>query len=389
MLAGTPIGSDGAANPSGWSNSTIFLKYLDHFIKITRPTAEAKHLIILDNHDSHVSVDAIQKAKDNNIVLLTIPPHTSHKLQPLDRTVFGPFKTHYHKAMADFMIENPGRAVTIYDVGRLAGRAYEQAFTLRNILSGFRSTGILPLNEDIFGDDEYLSSYVTDRPQVGNPTSDLNIPTIDELTAPLLATPAKSVCRDQPSTSHLTPEQVIPFPKAQPRKQTSRKRGKSLILTSTPVKLNIEMEKQAKTKVSQQPKQKRRLLVSSSSSDEENEPTLNDDDDISDWFGPDSGSEDNEGEFLEENPMVTLNDWVLVEFPAKRNKIFYVGQVTATQPKLMVNFLKRKGNQFVYPNVQDIAEIDITAVKKVFSNPIIRRGYHSFNCKFPCNITIV
>jgi hypothetical protein len=30
--------------------------------------------------------------KENGIVMLTLPPHTLHKLQPLDRTVFGPYK---------------------------------------------------------------------------------------------------------------------------------------------------------------------------------------------------------------------------------------------------------------------------------------------------------
>lgn len=41
----------------------------------------------MDNHETHVSIQAITKAKENGIVLLTIPPHTSHKLQPLDMGV--------------------------------------------------------------------------------------------------------------------------------------------------------------------------------------------------------------------------------------------------------------------------------------------------------------
>ena len=44
-------------------------------------------LLIMDNHETHMSLAAVDLAKANEIVLLTIPPHTSHRLQPLDRTV--------------------------------------------------------------------------------------------------------------------------------------------------------------------------------------------------------------------------------------------------------------------------------------------------------------
>jgi hypothetical protein len=41
--------------------------------------------------------------------------------------------------------------------------AYPNALNSCNILFGFCVSGLLPVNADIFRDDEYLSSYVTDR----------------------------------------------------------------------------------------------------------------------------------------------------------------------------------------------------------------------------------
>lgn len=61
---------------------------------------DRKHLIIMDNHDSHIQLELLNYARENGILILTIPPHTSHKLQPLDRTVFGPLKTYYSQAAA-------------------------------------------------------------------------------------------------------------------------------------------------------------------------------------------------------------------------------------------------------------------------------------------------
>ena len=72
--------------------------------------------LILDNVDAHVSLTAIDLARENGVVMLTIPPHTSHYLQPLDRTCYGSFKTVFGVAMDGWMRSPPGRAVTIYDV---------------------------------------------------------------------------------------------------------------------------------------------------------------------------------------------------------------------------------------------------------------------------------
>jgi hypothetical protein len=62
------------------------------------------------------------------------------------------------------MLSNPGKPVTICNVARITGKVFVKAFTKCNIEKGFNVTGIHPLNENIFDEDEFLSSYVTDRP---------------------------------------------------------------------------------------------------------------------------------------------------------------------------------------------------------------------------------
>lgn len=190
FLSGAPNGSTGTANKSAWMTVDIFSeKYLPFFITQTRCTPQNPVLLILDNHCSHVSLEAVGAAKDAGVVLLTIPPHTSHRLQPLDRTIFGPMKQYFNTAMDDFMRSNPGRSITIYDVGALTQRAFAQSMTLRNITSGFECTGIYPLNVDIFSDADYQPSSVTDRPAVEAQVSEG------------LDAPADPVLQPQPSTS--------------------------------------------------------------------------------------------------------------------------------------------------------------------------------------------
>lgn len=173
MLDNAPPGTNGVANPSGWMTVATFLEFMKHFQKHVRSSKENPALIIFDNHESHISVDSVQYAKDHGIHLLTIPPHTSQKLQPLDRIIIACLKSHYDRACDDWMTAHPARPITIYDISGLLGRAYPMAMTPRNVTKSFEVTGIYPLNSDIFTDDEFLSSYVTNRPEQDQPEETL------------------------------------------------------------------------------------------------------------------------------------------------------------------------------------------------------------------------
>ena len=172
MLNGAPPGSKGTANPSGWMTSDNFTVFLKHFTDHVKCTVQSPVLLLLDNHDSHISVASIEYAKNNGIVMLTFPPHCSHKLQPLDRSVYGPLKRYYNSAYDSWMLENPAKCTTIMDIAGRVGKAFPQATSPVNIQSGFRVSGIKPFNGDedpCPTDDEFLSSYVTDRPSAAVP----------------------------------------------------------------------------------------------------------------------------------------------------------------------------------------------------------------------------
>lgn len=137
-----PAGSGGTANKSGWMQEADFILFLNHFHKHAKSTSENPCLLLLDNHGSHLSIEGLNFARSNGIVMLSFPPHCSHKLQPLDRTVYGPFKKFFNSACDDWMINNPGRTMTIYDIPQLVSHAYPLAMTPSNISSGFQCTGI-------------------------------------------------------------------------------------------------------------------------------------------------------------------------------------------------------------------------------------------------------
>ena len=230
FIRGSPTGSIGVAHPSGWMTKENFLVFIKHFVNYVRPTADNKVLLLLDNHESHVSIDVVKFAKENGVVMLSFPPHCSHKLQPLDKGVYGPFKTYYNNACSTWMNEHIGKAMTIYDVPEMAGKAFTRAMTPSNILSGFRATGVFPMDMHVFQDDDFMPSFATEIPDPTMPTS------------PDGQANAQSIPVIENQEAVMSPEAIRPLhkPVVAAKRKGGRKPGRTRILTDSPTSTPVK-----------------------------------------------------------------------------------------------------------------------------------------------------
>lgn len=135
---------------SGWINEELFVQWLHHFKSFTRPSADNVILLVLDNHESHISLAACNFCKKKFIHVITLPPHTSHKMQPLDLTFHGPLKTAYNRECETHMVNNPGAKITGYDIVGLYTKAFNRTTNIEKAINGFRAAGICPLDKEIF-----------------------------------------------------------------------------------------------------------------------------------------------------------------------------------------------------------------------------------------------
>jgi len=102
----------------------LFLNWLFHFTAFVPGgvSPENKHLMILDGHGSHMVVQAIEEANNLGINLLTLSTHTTHRLQPLDVSVFGHFKNYFRFKRASWMAKNLGAEVKRFELAELASK---------------------------------------------------------------------------------------------------------------------------------------------------------------------------------------------------------------------------------------------------------------------------
>lgn len=158
LMNGTPAGSKYACHISGWIQQEIFVEWLRHFIDTTKPSADDPVVLILDGHYSHTkNLEVIIIARENHVHIICLPPHSTHRMQPLDVAFMSPFKTYYTQEITNWLRLNPGRVVTGFQVGELFGKAYIKAATMETAINGFKKTGTFPPDRNVFKDHDFVA----------------------------------------------------------------------------------------------------------------------------------------------------------------------------------------------------------------------------------------
>lgn len=166
-----PDGSIFDGQPSGWITKDGFLKWLVLFVERVNPTAISPALLIVDGHSSHKDLDVITFAKQHFIHMLSLPPHTSHKMQPLDRAIMKPFKNAYHEACSLWMRKYPNIKISLRDIASLVNTAFSKICRMELAKSGFKCSGIYPLNRNIFSDLDFAASLAGSSLEISAGTS--------------------------------------------------------------------------------------------------------------------------------------------------------------------------------------------------------------------------
>lgn len=111
-------------------------------------------MLIMNNHNSHPTLEAYEIAKNNYITMLSIPPQSSHRL---DMTFIGPLKTAYRRECDMYIKSRNMIKITPYEIAGLFNKAYSKLVSLDKGISGFKTTGIFPMDPSVLSDKDFIA----------------------------------------------------------------------------------------------------------------------------------------------------------------------------------------------------------------------------------------
>ena len=134
-----------AKSESGWVDSELFLAWMKK-VFITYCGSERPVIFFVDGHKNHMTLDTIDLARNNGIILFCLPPHTTHALQPCDVAVFKSLKDHFAKTVLSLTFTRMNFIVSKREFAKIVKAPFEKAFLIPNIKAGFAKSGIYPFN---------------------------------------------------------------------------------------------------------------------------------------------------------------------------------------------------------------------------------------------------
>jgi hypothetical protein len=176
-----------AVTSNGWTTNERGLDWIEHFNRHTKSRTKGKYrLLVLDGHESHHSTDFELYCKENNIITLCMPAHSSHRLQPLDVGCFRALKRSYGAEIEKLMRLHITH-ISKEDFFPAFYTAFRTAMTESNIQGGFRGAGLVPY------DPEYVISQLEVQIQTpSRPSTAVSLPSIWYPKTPDNATEAHS-----------------------------------------------------------------------------------------------------------------------------------------------------------------------------------------------------
>ncbi|KAK3923478.1 Tigger transposable element-derived protein 1 [Frankliniella fusca] len=384
LTIGSYLGTLGLGNEKGYMTKATFVLVMKHFITCTGASKENPKVLLLDNVESHFSTKTLDLARENGVVVFTFPPHCTHRLQPLDVGVFGPFKTYYDGAIHSYYQRNPGVPATIYHIAGFVKEAMMKISPATIIKKVTRKPpsddSVLSTNK--INDEEITVGELLENEKVDDPdpitrteeSLDVNVP------PPLL-----------------TPRKIRGYPQAKDKekKRMPRRKGKCMVATDSPNKQEIEereIQQHLKKSSAEERKKKREEQDVAKKLKQEGgkkkkgmatKKVLT--------YSSDSDNSVSQGEcVIDKNVPITKSkvlcdktpvegDYVLVQFVSGKQLTHFVGKVVKDCDEdcdYEVSYLRHyKDGKFKMPLIPDIASVHESDIKCKLPKPVYPDGY--------------
>lgn len=152
-VQGAPPSTRFNRSKSGWFDTKSFEDWFEFTMLPVIRRQHGTKVLMGDNLSSHLSSHVITLCERNDVKFIALPPNSTHLLQPLDVGFFGPLKRVWKTVLGEWKKTAAGRFSASLPKTEFPRQLAKMMETLgpnlaKNMKSGFKGTGIFPLNRD-------------------------------------------------------------------------------------------------------------------------------------------------------------------------------------------------------------------------------------------------
>lgn len=141
---GGPSGAMYSNSLSGWMESDQFYNWMLRFVKHKKDHHGNNYIVLfMDGHSSHLTFRVATLCLQNHIILICLPPNSTHALQPLDVGFFSPIKSTWKCILQKWYRESRLAKVEKSTFPTLLSLLWGE-IKASNLVGGFRGTGLFP-----------------------------------------------------------------------------------------------------------------------------------------------------------------------------------------------------------------------------------------------------
>lgn len=87
---------------------------------------------------------------------------------------FKSLKAAYNRTADNWILGNAGKRITQFNVTEIFASAYMKTASIGKAINGFRATEIWPFNDDVFSDEDFTATQLTEREAAPSTRTDKN-----------------------------------------------------------------------------------------------------------------------------------------------------------------------------------------------------------------------
>ncbi|XP_074651252.1 uncharacterized protein LOC141910034 [Tubulanus polymorphus] len=165
---------------SGWMETPQFSEWFKKVFLEETKTIPGKKLLLYDGHNSHINLDVLNLAMQNDVIIFCIPAHTSSILQPLDVGVYKALKQSWRKVLNEHYVSTRFKSVDKATFPSLLNKVHQSSCMSRmNAINAFEKCGIYPLDKTKIGDELLKTSCALPETPTETVTNDNEITRTD------------------------------------------------------------------------------------------------------------------------------------------------------------------------------------------------------------------